>query len=73
MPEGPEVRKHAVALAAILEKQKLREVRSRMKDAKAWLLENPNELIGHRVLRVHAHGKHLLVQLEGNSFPYKIT
>jgi len=68
MPEGPEVRKHAIALAAILEKQKLLEVRSRMKDAKAWLLENPDELVGRRVLRVHAHGKHLLVRLEGDYF-----
>ena len=36
MPEGPEVRKHAVALAAILEKQKLLEVCAHTKDAKAW-------------------------------------
>ena len=72
MPEGPEVRKHAVALAAILEKQKLLEVRARAKDAKAWLLENPDELIGHGVLRVHAHGEHLLVRLAGDSFFIRI-
>jgi len=68
MPEGPEVRKHALAVAAVLEKQKLLEVRARTKDAKAWLLENGDELIGRRVLRVHAHGKHLLIRLEGDTF-----
>ena len=41
MPEGPEVRKHAVAPAAILEKQKLLEVRARTVDVKAWMVGKP--------------------------------
>lgn len=68
MPEGPEVRKHAIALATVLEKQKLLEVRARTKDAKAWLLENPDKLAGRKILRVYSHGKHLLIQLEDEYF-----
>ena len=68
MPEGPEVRKHAVALASVLEKQKLLEVRARTKDAKAWLLDNPDKLAGRKILRVYSHGKHLLIQLEDEFF-----
>src|SRR5690606_26650683 len=68
MPEGPEVRKHAVAIAAILENETLLEVRARTKAAKAWLLENPDELTGRKVLRAFSHGKHLLVLLDGEYF-----
>ena len=68
MPEGPEVRKHALAIAPILEKQKLLEIRARTREAKAFLLENPDELPGRKIISVLSHGKHLLINLEGDYF-----
>lgn len=68
MPEGPEVRKHADKISAVLQKQKLTHVWSRMREAKAWLQENSDLLLGRRVLRVRSHGKHLLIELEGEYF-----
>lgn len=68
MPEGPEVRKHALAIAPILEKQKLLEIRARTRDAKAFLLDNPDELPGRKITSVRSHGKHLLIHLEGDYF-----
>ena len=68
MPEGPEVRKHALAIAPVLAKQKLLEISARTRDAKAWLLDNPDELPGRKIQSVRSHGKHLLIHLEGDYF-----
>ena len=70
MPEGPEVRRYAVQLAQVLDDQKIVEISARTKAAKAWLLENPDALIGRRVTRVRAHGKNLWAQIEGGFYFY---
>jgi formamidopyrimidine-DNA glycosylase len=68
MPEGPEVRRAADRLHAALAGRPIRAVGARTKDAKAWLKEHEDELVGRRVERVGAHGKHLLGAIEGGYF-----
>lgn len=70
MPEGPEVRRHAVALDEALVHRPLTQIAARTKAAKQWLLDHPNELLGRRVLEVRAHGKNLYGLIEGNYFFY---
>jgi endonuclease VIII len=64
MPEGPEVRRHADAVARAVAGQRVVEVSARTKLAKAWLAERPGALVGRRLERVWAHGKHLVGQFE---------
>jgi formamidopyrimidine-DNA glycosylase len=70
MPEGPEVRRHAEALNDALRDRPLREVTARTRAAKAWLQEQPNELLNRRVLCVRSHGKNLFGLIEGDYFFY---
>jgi endonuclease VIII len=70
MPEGPEVRRHAVALDDALRNRPLTQIAARTRAAKQWLLENPNTLIGRRVLGVRSHGKNLFGLIEGDYFFY---
>ena len=65
MPEGPEVRRHADAVARAIRGHRVVEVAARTKGAKAWLAERPGALIGQRVEAVWAHGKHLVGAFEG--------
>lgn len=66
MPEGPEVRRHADAVHAILAGHTVSALTARTKQARAFLA-NPNlaaeGLSGRRVERVWSHGKHLVGQL----------
>jgi endonuclease VIII len=68
MPEGPEVRKFADALDAVLTGRKLVSLEARTKDAKRWLQENDQRLTGRRVERVVSHGKHLVGYIEDGFF-----
>ena len=68
MPEGPEVRKYADALDAALTGRAIVSLEARTKDARKWLHENEQRLIGQRVERVVSHGKHLLGYIEGDFF-----
>jgi formamidopyrimidine-DNA glycosylase len=68
MPEGPEVRKYADALDAVLTGRVITRLEARTRDARLWLQDNEQRLLGHRVERVVSHGKHLLGYVEGNFF-----
>ena len=68
MPEGPEVRKYADALDAALTGRAIVSLEARTKDARKWLHENEQRLVGRRVERVVSHGKHLLGYIEGDYF-----
>lgn len=68
MPEGPEVRKHADALNAVLKGRKIISLEARTREAKVWLKENEPRLIGRRVRQVTSHGKHLLGAIEGDFY-----
>jgi endonuclease VIII len=68
MPEGPEVRKYADALQAALTGRAIVSLEARTKEARKWLQENEQRIIGRRVERVIAHGKHLIGYIEGRFF-----
>ncbi len=68
MPEGPEVRKYADALAAVLSGRKITSLQARTREARAWLQDNESRLLGQRVERVVSHGKHLIGYIEGGFF-----
>src|SRR5215217_9444773 len=68
MPEGPEVRKYADALAAALTGRTIVSLEARTKEARKWLQENGSRLVGRRVERVVSHGKHLVGYIEGDFF-----
>jgi formamidopyrimidine-DNA glycosylase len=68
MPEGPEVRRSADLIAPVLVGQPIADVQARTKAAKAWLAERPGRFEGRLVERVWTHGKHLVVQIEGDAF-----
>ena len=70
MPEGPEVRRYADRMDTLLRDAPITSFMARTKRAKAWLLENPEELTGRRILRVHSHGKNLIGTIEGGYFFY---
>ncbi len=65
MPEGPEVRRHALKLAAALEGGELVFISARTQGAKKWLLEHPDWLLGRKIERIASHGKHLFGVFEG--------
>lgn len=68
MPEGPEVRKYADALHAVLTGRAIVSVEARTKEARKWLHDNEQRLRGRRVERVISHGKHLIGYLEDKFF-----
>ncbi len=68
MPEGPEVRKYADALAAVLTSHKIISLEARTREARAWLKDNETRLHGQRVTRVFSHGKHLIGLIEGGFY-----
>jgi formamidopyrimidine-DNA glycosylase len=70
MPEGPEVQRHADTIAAALVEKPLCAVMARTQQARAWLAENPQVLVGATVRRVHARGKNLLIRFDGELFCY---
>src|ERR1043165_4601811 len=68
MPEGPEVRKYADALDAALGGRAIVSLQARTKEARKWLHDNEQRLVGRRVERVVSHGKHLIGYIEGEFF-----
>lgn len=68
MPEGPEVRKYADALDAALTGRAIVSLAARTKEARKWLEENEQRLVGRRVERVVSHGKHLMGYVEGDFY-----
>ena len=68
MPEGPEVRKYADALAEVLSGRVILSLTARTKDARQWLEENQQRIAGRRVERVVSHGKHLIGYIAGGSY-----
>ena len=70
MPEGPEVRRHADALAAALDSHPLVSLSARTKAARAWLAERPGLLEGRRIESVRSRGKNLVGLIEGGYYFY---
>lgn len=68
MPEGPEVRKYADALDEVLSGRVVLSLEARTKDARKWLEQNEQDIIGRRVERVVSHGKHLIGYISGGYF-----
>src|ERR1041384_5609801 len=68
MPEGPEVRKYADALAEVLSGRVILSLTARTRDARQWLAQNEQRLIGQPVERVVSHGKHLLGYIAGHFY-----
>src|ERR1043165_4926646 len=68
MPEGPEVRKYADALAEVLSGRVILSLTARTRDARQWLAQNEQRLIGQRVERVVSHGKHLIGYIAGDFY-----
>jgi endonuclease VIII len=68
MPEGPEVRKYADALSAVLTERKIHSLTARTKEARMWLAENGALLAGRRIKSVRSHGKHLIGLIAGGFY-----
>lgn len=68
MPEGPEVRKYADALNAVLTRRVVTLLEARTREAREWLKENERCVVGQRVDRVFSHGKHLIGYIAGGFF-----
>lgn len=68
MPEGPEVRKYADALDAVLTGRIVTSLQARTREARAWLADNEPRVLGHRVAHVISHGKHLIGYIDGGFF-----
>ena len=68
MPEGPEVRKYADALDAVLTGRVITSFMARTRNARDWLKDNESRVVGQRVQRVLSHGKHLIGYIDGGFF-----
>ncbi len=68
MPEGPEVRKFADALDAGLSGRRITSLEARTREARNWLKDNEERVLGHRVDRVVSHGKHLIGYIDRDYF-----
>lgn len=62
------MRKFADTLQAALSGRVIVSLQARTKDARKWLEENEQHIIGRRVERVISHGKHLIGYIEGRFF-----
>jgi len=68
MPEGPEVRKYADALDKVLSGRVILSLEARTKDARRWLEQHEEQIVGQRVERVVSHGKHLIGYISNDFF-----
>jgi formamidopyrimidine-DNA glycosylase len=68
MPEGPEVRKYADALDEVLSGRVILALEARTKDARRWLEQHGEQIVGQRVERVVSHGKHLIGYISNDFF-----
>lgn len=62
------MRKYADALDAALSGRAIVSLQARTKEARKWLHDNEQRLVGRRVKRVVSHGKHLIGYIEGDFF-----
>lgn len=70
MPEGPEVQRYTDLIAQALLNRPLTSIMARTQQARAWLVEHPQVLVGAIVRRVHARGKNLLIRFDDDLFCY---
>ena len=70
MPEGPEVQRYADLIGSALLNRPLTAIMARTQQARAWLAESPQVLVGAVVRRVHARGKNLLIRFDDDLFCY---
>ena len=68
MPEGPEVRRYAEAIAGAIENQPILDISARTRVARAWLETRRIDLIGGLVESVRSHGKHLVGRIAGGFY-----
>ncbi len=68
MPEGPEVRKYADSVNEVLSGRRITHFTARTQNARKWLEQHANQLIGKRVTRVVSHGKHLVGHINDNFY-----
>jgi formamidopyrimidine-DNA glycosylase len=62
------VRRYADALDRALSGREVVSLEARTKEARKWLEENEQRVLGRRVERVFSHGKHLLGYIEGGFY-----
>lgn len=67
MSEGPEVKRAAARLNEALSGETIREMEAHHKKLLVWLEQDPETLIGRKILRVHTIGKHILFDLDNGS------
>ncbi|HZQ06396.1 MAG TPA: DNA-formamidopyrimidine glycosylase family protein [Anaerolineae bacterium] len=67
MSEGPEVKRTAARLQEALAGETIRHIEAHHKKIVAWLEQEPKAIIGRKILRVHAIGKHILFDLDSGS------
>lgn len=70
MPEGPEVQRYADLIGHALLNRPLTSIIARTQQAKSWLAEHPQVLVGATARRVHARGKNLLIRFDDDLFCY---
>jgi formamidopyrimidine-DNA glycosylase len=68
MPEGPEVRRYAEAIARAIEGEPILDISARTRAARAWLEARHIDLVGRVVTSVRSHGKHLVGRAEGGFY-----
>ena len=68
MPEGPEVRKYADAVDAVLTGRPIISLTARTRDAREWLADNNQRLAGRQVISVRSRGKHLVGLIDGGFY-----
>ncbi len=68
MPEGPEVRKYADALDKTLSGRPIKSFTARTREARKWLEQQGDQLLGRLIIRVVSHGKHLIGHIKGGFY-----
>jgi len=67
MSEGPEVKRAAARLNDALAGETIRNIDAHHKNIISWLETEPRALLGRKILRVRAIGKHILFDLDNGS------
>lgn len=67
MSEGPEVKRTAARLHDALAGETIKSIEAHHKAILAVLAENPDALLGRKILRVYTLGKHILFELDNGS------
>jgi endonuclease-8 len=67
MSEGPEVKRTAARLHEALAGETIRDVEAHHKKLVAWLEQEPEAIVGRKIIKVYALGKHILFELDNGS------